>query len=605
MTGQVLTDTRAVPHPTPETPGVADSASPPEVPAPRHEAPSGGLSPRAARLALACLLGGTAVLYLWGLGASGWANAYYSAAAQAGSQSWTAFLFGSFDAGNAITVDKPPASLWPMALSVRIFGLSSWSILVPQALMGVASVALLYATVRRWASVEAGLLAGLVMALTPVAALIFRFNNPDALLVLLMITAVYAVQRGIDGAATRAGTWWFVLAGAALGFGFLTKMLQAFLVVPALVGVVLLAAPTGMWRRIRLVAVMGAATVVSAGWWVALVELTPADQRPYVGGSQTNSVLELMLGYNGVGRLTGEEVGSVTGGGPGGSIWGATGWDRVFSASWAGQASWLLPSALVLLAAGLWATRRAARTDRTRASLLVWGGWLVVTALVFSFAQGIIHEYYSVALAPAIAALVGIGAALLWSRRSDWRSRATLAAAGATAAVWAAVLLGRSPDWNPWLVPLVLGLGLGGAAVLLTPWRGWYAWAAAASLVGVLLGPAAWAVQTAATPHTGSLPLAGPTAAARAGAPGAGGGPLGGPPAAGGRGFQGLPGAPGQTVPGQTVPGQSRRVRARRVRRCRARPARAPAERAVSSTPPPPARSLLRCWSRTRRTTRG
>jgi 4-amino-4-deoxy-L-arabinose transferase and related glycosyltransferases of PMT family len=197
------------------------------------------------RAALVALLAATAVLYLWGLSASGWANAFYSAAAQAGSQSWTALFFGSSDAANAITVDKTPAALWVTGLSVRIFGLSSGSILVPQALMGVAAVGLLYASVRRTAGPAAGLLAGAALALTPVAVLMFRFNNPDALLTLLLVGAAYTTLRAVEAGRTR----WLLLAATLVGFGFLTKMLQAFLVLPALAAVWLLAAPVGIGRQ--------------------------------------------------------------------------------------------------------------------------------------------------------------------------------------------------------------------------------------------------------------------------------------------------------------------------------------------------------------------
>ncbi len=319
------------------------------------------------RPALLGLLAATGVLYLWGLGASGWANAFYSAAVQAGTQSWKAMLFGSSDAANFITVDKPPASLWPMEIAARIFGVSSWSILVPQALMGVASVGLLYLAVRRWATPTAGLIAGAVLAVTPVATLMFRFNNPDALLVLLLTAAAYTTVRATERASTR----WLVATGVLVGLAFLTKSLQAFLPLPAFALVYLVAAPTTARRRILDLLAGGAALVVSAGWWVALVELWPASSRPYVGGSQTNSVLELILGYNGLGRITGDEVGSVTGGaaaGGGVGAWGATGWGRLFSADYGGQVGWLVPAALAAAAALLWLTRRAPRTDRTRAA---------------------------------------------------------------------------------------------------------------------------------------------------------------------------------------------------------------------------------------------
>ena len=242
------------------------------------------------RPALAALLSATAVLYLWGL--SGWANSFYSAAAQAGSQNWVAFLFGSSDAANSITVDKPPAAIWVMALSVKMFGLNSWSILVPQALMGVASVFLLYLFVSRYFGRPAGLFAGAILATTPVATLMFRFNNPDAALTLLMILATACALRGMEDGRTR----WMVLTGVFVGLGFLAKQLQVLLIVPPLALTHLALGQGRFVRRLRDLAVAGAAMVVSAGWWIALVELWPKSSRPYVGGSQTNSFLELTFG---------------------------------------------------------------------------------------------------------------------------------------------------------------------------------------------------------------------------------------------------------------------------------------------------------------------
>ena len=197
-----------------------------------------------------------------------------------------------------------------MEISARIFGVNSWSILVPQALEGVATVGLVYLSVRRWFSAQAALLGGAVVALTPVAALMFRYNNPDALLALLLTAATYATMRGIEKAQTK----WLVLAGALVGFGFITKMMQAFLILPVMAVVYLLAAPTGWWRRVWQVVVMGVSVVIAGGWWVAAVALTPASDRPYVGGSQDNSILNLIFDYNGFGRLTGNESGSVGGG---------------------------------------------------------------------------------------------------------------------------------------------------------------------------------------------------------------------------------------------------------------------------------------------------
>ncbi|MGI5284234.1 ArnT family glycosyltransferase [Nonomuraea polychroma] len=455
------------------------------------------------RWALAALLVGTGVLYIWGLGASGWANSYYSAAVQAGSQSWTAFFFGASDASNAITVDKTPASLWPMALSVRLFGLNSWAILVPQALMGVGTVAMVYASVRRLFNPWAALLAGAVMAVTPVAVLMFRFNNPDALLVLLVTVAGYCMVRAQERGATK----WLVLAGAAIGFAFLAKMLQAFLVLPGFALVYLLTAPVAFWRRIWQLLLAGAAMVAAAGWWLLAVALVPASERPYIGGSQTNSVLELALGYNGIGRLNGADYGGL------GNLNQQAGWLRMFDTEAGGQISWLLPAALVLLVAVTWLTRRAPRVDPVRAAFWVWGNWLIVTGLVFSLMQGIFHAYYTVALAPAIAVLVGMGVAVLWERGA----RRLLAVVTAGTAVWSYVLLSRSADWNAWLGIAVVVAGLGAALAMVLTRR--VLAVVAVALVACLAGPAAYAVDTAASPHTGAIPTAGPST---------GGGPGGG-----------------------------------------------------------------------------
>ncbi len=484
------------------------------------------------RLALAVLLGATAVLYLWNLSASGWANAFYSAAAQAGADNWTAFLFGSSDMANSITVDKPPAAIWVMALSVKLFGLNSWSLLVPQALMGVGSVGLLYLSVRRWYGSNAGLLAGAALALTPIAALIFRFNNPDALLVLLLIAAAYAMVRATEAAAVR----WLMLAAALIGFAFLTKSLQALLVLPAFALTYLIAAPTTIGRRIRDLLIAAAVMVLAGGWWVAVVELWPADSRPYIGGSQTNSAWELILGYNGLGRITGDEPGSVVPGGTGagGGMWGDPSWHRMFDASWAGGIAWLLPAALLLMTAGFWLTRRDSRTDRYRAGLILWSGWLLVTALTFSFASGIIHEYYAVALAPAIAAVVAIGATLLWRRRAGGQARWALAVVVAVSALYATSLLIRA-DGAYSLAAFVVAVGGMAAAAGLGLAEGdrWQRMTAGAAVVLLLAGPLLFTLDTVATPHTGSLPSAGP-ALSGSGVAGRGGPPAGGPGGIGG-----------------------------------------------------------------------
>nr|WP_284230741.1 MULTISPECIES: glycosyltransferase family 39 protein [unclassified Mycolicibacterium] len=456
------------------------------------------------RVTIGVLLVATAVLYLWNLSASGWANGFYSAAAQAGAADWTAMLFGSSDAGNAITVDKTPAALWVMDVSVRVFGLNSWSVLAPQALEGVAAVALLYAAVRRAAGPSAALLAGAVFALTPVAALMFRFNNPDALLVLALVAGAYCVQRACERDSSR---WWLAGAGVAVGVGFLAKMLQAFLVLPAFGVAYLVAAAVPL--RTRVVRSVGAvaAMVLSGGWYLLLVELWPAASRPYIGGSQNDSIMELALGYNGLGRLTGDETGGL------GNMNFDVGWGRLFGTSMGAYAAWLIPAAVVCLAAGLLITRRTPRTDPARAGLILWGGWLVVTAVVFSYANGILHQYYTVALAPAIGAVIGIGSVLLWRNRFDIRSAVAMSTTVLVTVILAAVLLARRHDWLPWLGAAVAVAGVAAAVLLLVVSRlpaRVATGVAALAVLACLAAPTAYAIATAATPHSGAIPSVGP-----------------------------------------------------------------------------------------------
>lgn len=501
--------------------------------------------PRWARPAFLGMLLVITLAYLWNLSASGYANSFYSAAVQAGSQSWKAFFFGSLDSANAITVDKPPATLWPMALSVRIFGLHSWAILAPQVLMGVATAGVLYAAVRRRFGAAAGLITMAVFALTPVAALMFRFNNPDALLALLMTVTVYCVLRALEGGRTK----WLVWAGVAVGLAFLSKTLQAFLILPPLAVLYAVFAPVSVRRRFGQLGLSALAMAVAGGWWVAIVELWPASSRPYIGGSQNNSFLELTFGYNGLGRINGEETGSVGGGGGGGQGggWGETGIGRMFNSEIGGQIAWLLPAALLLLVAGIWLTWRAKRTDTARAAFLAWGGSLLMTAFVFSFMAGIFHQYYTVALAPYVAALVGMGATVLWEERTRWWAGAALGGTVAVTALWSYVLLGRTPDYFPWLRWAVLIGGLVGAVGLLLAARLGRALALTAVGLGLaasLAGPTAYTISTLNTGHQGSIVTAGP-AGGSMGGPGGGGGRGGGP----GGGDGGGPG--GGTPPGQ------------------------------------------------------
>ncbi|NUV67047.1 glycosyl transferase [Streptomyces sp. CAI-121] len=506
---------------------ITAAAAPPE--------PDRGAGPRWARPALYGLLLAVGLAYFSNLSASGYANSFYSAAVQAGSQSWKALFFGSLDSANAITVDKPPAALWPMALSVRMFGLNSWAILAPQVLMALATAAVLNSAVRRRFGPVAGLIAVAVFALTPVAALMFRFNNPDALLALLMTVTVWCVLRALEQGRTK----WLLWAGAAVGLAFLTKTLQAFLILPPLAVLYAVCAPVPVRKRLGQLALSALTMVVAGGWWVAIVELMPASSRPYVGGSQNNSFLELTFGYNGLGRINGEETGSVGGGGGrgGGGGWGETGIGRMFNSEVGGQIAWLLPAALILLVAGLWLTRKAGRTDSARAAFIAWGGALVMTAAVFSFMAGIFHQYYTVALAPYVAALVAMGAVVLWEERSAWWPRAVLAGTLLATVLWAYVLLGRTPDYLPWLRWAVLAGGIVGALGLLVVGRlggrGLAVAVVGLSCAASLAGPTAYTVNTLNSGHQGSIVTAGPSA---------GGFGMGGPGGGGGRGGPGGPG---------------------------------------------------------------
>jgi 4-amino-4-deoxy-L-arabinose transferase-like glycosyltransferase len=483
-------------------------------------------APRWARPGLLVLLIATALAYIYNLSASGFGNTFYAAAVEAGSKSWKAMLFGSLDSSNFITVDKPPGALWIMDLSVRIFGWSTWSVMLPNVLEGVLAVALVYGAVRRVTNHAAGLAAGLVLAVTPVAALMFRFDNPDAFLVLLLTAAAYCLTRALE----RAGTRWVVAVGALLGFAFLTKMMQAFTVLPAFAAVYLIAAPTNLRRRITQLGAGLAALIVSAGWWLAIVSLVPAADRPMIDGSPTNSIWNLIFAYNGLGRLTGSSGG-------GGNFSGAAGVFRLFNDLMGGQASWLLPAALIGFVAVLVLRRGTPRTDPVRAAALIWGGWLVVTAAVFSFGRGVIHTYYTVALAPAIAALVVIAAHQLWQAREDLWARAVGAAMVLASAGWAFALLDRTPDWAPYLRWMILAAALAAGAGIVgwsparlvrnTQVAGW----GLAGLVAVaaLAGPTAFTANTIRSGHTGSIPSAGPSS-------GLGGGGAFGGSGGGGRG---------------------------------------------------------------------
>ncbi len=459
---------------------------------------------------LTLLLGATAVLFLWDADRSGWANDYYAAAAQAGAQSWKAFFFGSLDAGGAITVDKTPLALWPMALSVRVLGLSPLAVMLPQALEGVAAVAVVHGLVRRMTdSSGTALLGGAVFALTPVSVLVFRYDNPDALLVLLLVASAATTQQAIG---TRRGGAWMAITGALVGLGFLTKMGAALLVVPALAIGYLWCATIPVPRRLLHLGGAGAATVVAAGWWVVIVSRWPAGSRPWIGGSTSNSVLDLAVGYNGVGRLTGAE-GAAS---PGDGSWQLARAGRVFALPAAHAALWLLPAAVVLATVALVLARGEERLARQRSGLvmaLIWAGTVVLTLAAMS---GTYHSYYTILLAPATAVLVTVGLSVVLPRRHTELGRAGLITAAVVTGGLATVLSCVGPHPMVWVAAAVLAslltLGMVASGVRLGPRGQVVAWGAA--LVLGLGAPGVYAVTTASQPHTGASPQvnAGPPA---------------------------------------------------------------------------------------------
>lgn len=461
------------------------------------------------RIGLVVLLVATGASFLWGLDRNGWANPYYSAAAQAGSQDWKAFFFGSLDAGNLITIDKPPLSIWIMSLSVRLFGLNSWAILVPQALMGVTTTWLIYKIIRRSHPAAPALLGGLIYATTPVVVLMSRYNNPEPLMGLLTVAAVYFIIRTFED-----NRWsWYLLAGTALGLAFMAKQIQAFLPIPALVlAVLLFGAGTVASRLVRLLGAL-LALIISGGWWMAVVDLTPPENRPYVGGSASNSVLELTLDYNGLARFlrfsadpqSGQAVPATTENQDGGLA-------RLFNANFAPEGAWLLFTALIcaLALVVLW---RQAAMDRAASGLMTVGVvWLVTVYAVLSFMGTMTHTYYVFSLGGPMAVVVPLGVFLLWTQRN----RAIPRVLGAVLLIGTGYVGFRifqySDDWGFWPPAVVGATVVATAGWLLARSPSQRLATLAFVAVALVMAPVATDVITLAKPHAGTNPLSGPVA---------------------------------------------------------------------------------------------
>jgi 4-amino-4-deoxy-L-arabinose transferase-like glycosyltransferase len=514
---------------------------------------------------LAGVLGLAAFLNIWNLSQNGYGNTYYAAAVRSMMQSWHNFFFAAYDPGGFITVDKPPVALWIQTASAKLFGYSGMSLLLPEALAGVAAVFVLYLAVSRVFGRTAGLIAGLVLALTPISVAVARTNNLDAILILFVVLAAYTVVRALEH-----GSWrWLILSAVFMGIAFNTKFLAAYVALPALWFAYLVTAPISFRARIRNLAAATVCLAVISGAWVLAVDLTPASARPYVGGSSTNSELNLLVDYNGLGRIDGEEnsVGGsgaapsgnfalpssvssdVTaqlsdtnfapptsassaqgqggnsapstnaGGGGGGAFSGgaATPLSRLFNNELAGQASWLLPLAFIGGVAALLTVGRRLRGNIRLGSILVWGGWLLSAGVVFSEAKGIFHPYYLSFLGPALGGMVAIGMVTFWrSFRAGSRLALFAPVALLATAIVEVIILRRTPSYQPWLAPTVLA-SVGVCVVILVVMAlrrsrngTRVALTLAVALGALLLPPLFWSSTALANPTNGTLPSAGP-----------------------------------------------------------------------------------------------
>jgi 4-amino-4-deoxy-L-arabinose transferase-like glycosyltransferase len=504
----------------------------PESVTPEREQGRAGLLRRAvSRPELLVLLALAAALNLWSLDTNGWANDYYSAAVRSMTESWHNLLFGSFDPAGVMTVDKPPLALWVQALSARVFGLSSWSVLVPQALMGVAAVGFTWDLTRRRFGRVGGFVGGLALAITPIAVGIFRHNNPDAIVLLCSVVALWAVVRALEDGRTR----WLVLAGAMIGLGFEAKMGAALLVMPALAAAYLWVSPRGYLASVRQLLAGLAALVVVGGIWPLLVWLTPAADRPYISGTDDNSIWSLILGYNGLGRLAGQAggpggaAGGPGGGGGGGVFGGATGPFRLLNEALGPQAAWLVGFALVG-GIGIAVASRLRRSDARTGWIIATGGAALTMAVAFSYASGIFHPYYVSLLAPFTAALVGGTAAELLRGGTIARIVAPVAIAVGVAVELVVVDRAGNLDWLP---PVLVVVGAATAATLaIVSAPRIRAGAVALFLAAALAGPAIWSVETLGHATSGTFPAGGPASA---------GGGVGGPGGGGQGGFRGGP----------------------------------------------------------------
>ena len=485
--------------------------------------------PRWARPTLWGILLLATALYAWNL-SSITGNTFYDAAVYSGTKSWKAFFFGALDSGSFITVDKPPFALWVMGLSARAFGYGTWQLMLPMVAVGTGSVALLHRMVKRDFGPAAATIAALALTLTPITVAITRDTNPDPILVFLMLLGAAALMKAVRTGRLMPLVW----SAVAIGFAFNTKMMQAYVVLPVFFLVYLWAANAGLGRRVRNLAVATVALIVSSAWWMVVVDLIPASSRPYIGGSTDNTVWDLVIGYNGFGRIFGASS-SVGSQGNGASFGGSSGIYRMFNEIMGGQISWLIPFALIALVAGLVLRGRAPRTDAERAALMLWGGWFVLHYLTFALAEGTFHPYYVTAMAPGIAALAGAGGVMLYRafrEGSAVKWAWVLPVAVAASAVWAIVLLQRVSGSGTLYTVAEIVVAVAATVSVLGLLTGRFmkrqrlvGIAALAAVVALLAGPAAYSLSAATSSTNGTNPTAGPSTGGGMG--GGGGAPQG------------------------------------------------------------------------------
>lgn len=474
-------------------------------------------------LALSLILLLSTYLGFWNLSINGFSNQYYAAAVRSMAQSWHNFFYVSFDPGGFVTVDKPPVALWIQTAFVKVFGYSGVTLLLPEALAGVGGVFLLYLMVKRSFGSLAGLLSALFLTVTPIWVVMNRHNNPESILVFTLILAAWAMLRAAEKGQLR----WLLLGAILVGLAFNVKMLEAYVVLPAFFLMYFLTARVGWKKRLLHLTLAGLVILTVSFSWALAVDLTPAAQRPYVDNSTTNSELDLILNYNGLGRVDGNMPHNPGGGtaGPGGTGGGAPsgfvgqyGVARMLTPELAGEYNWFFPLALpgLLLVAPyiLFTMSKGEARSRRLQSILLWGGWWLIYGLVFSFSKGINHSYYLNIMAPAQAALAGIALVILWQgyRLGGWRAWFLPEGLFATA-VYQTYILAGYPGWNKWVSPVLLVAGICtliafgvGRFNKTDRFGGYLSRGVIGVMVAILLAtPLSWSFQTVFSALSGSL----------------------------------------------------------------------------------------------------